>query len=180
MDDKLVFKKGASGDIEGFLKFFKRSIGELFSDHYSVNSVNFTVDLDYGPKWLTKQIKKRNRIIFISQSEGNIVGYLMVTRSIAGVGFADWLAVDRKFQKKGIASRLLKMWEEYELKSGAHSLFLWTTKNNLGFYQGRGFTVGGEFPNAWHGVHTYLIYKNLRPPKEENFLKNYLKTLKKQ
>lgn len=175
----LNFKKGTIKDIPLFLKFFKRSIGELFSDHYSINSVSYTVEVDYGPKWLGEQLKKRKRSVFISTHKGQVVGYLLSSRSIAGVGFADWLAVDKPYQKKGIASKLLKMWEDYELKEGAHSLFLWTTENNLEFYKSRGFNVGGEFPKAWHGVDTYLIVRNLRPPKEENFLRKYLKSKRK-
>ncbi len=179
MEDKLTFRKGSEKDLDRFLQFFRTSVKTLFSDHYSPNSINYTVDVDYGPKWMSSQLKKNRKKVFLSYYGNKITGYLFASKSIAGVGFADWLAVDKPYQKKGIASALLKMWEENEIKEGAHSLFLWTTKNNLDFYRGRGFKVGGEFPNAWHGVNTYLIYMNLREPKEENFLKNYLKKIKK-
>jgi ribosomal protein S18 acetylase RimI-like enzyme len=175
MESKISFKKGTTKDINRFLKFFKTSIGKLFFDHYSPNSINYTVEVDYGPKWMRGQLKKNKKQVYLSYDKDKITGYLFVSRSIAGVAFADWLAVDKPYQKKGIASNLLALWEKREIKAGAHSLFLWTTKNNLIFYQGRGFKVGGDFPNAWHGVHTFLIYKNLMEPKEENFLKSYLK-----
>lgn len=175
MEGKIIFKKGTAKDINKFLKFFKISIGKLFSDHYSPNSVNFMVEVDYGPKWMTRQLKENKKWVFLSFDKDKIAGYLLVSRSIAGVAHANWLAVDKPYQKKGIASNLLALWEKSEIKEGAHSLFLWTTKNNLDFYKGRGFKVGGEFPNAWHGLGVYLIYKNLREAKEENFLKNYLK-----
>lgn len=99
--------------------------------------------------------------------------------SIAGVSFADWLGVDKQYQKRGIASRLLTLWEQEALVEGAHSLHLWTTENNVEFYKKRGLSCGGVFPKAWHGENCYLIYKTLREPEEKNFLKKYLKQKKK-
>ncbi len=178
MKHTIVFRKGTNEDVPAFLLFFRVSIPTLFP-HYSPNSIGFTVDVDYGPEWLTKELKKGNKEIFIAFDDKKIIGYILAAKSIAGVSFADWLAVERQYQKKGIASRLLSIWENEALQEGAHALQLWTTENNLEFYKKRGFECGGLFPKAWHGENCYLIYRILREPEEKNFLKSYLERVKK-
>lgn len=121
-------------------------------------------------------MSKGKKYVYLSEDEGKLVGYLLVAKSIAGVAFADWLAVDNKYQKKGIATKLISMWEKDAIEEGAHALYLWTTNDyNINFYKNRGFSLSGKFPKAWHGIDTYLMCKILREPKEENYLKNYLK-----
>ncbi len=92
--------------------------------------------------------------------------------------FGNWLAVDRDYQNKGIASRLLKLWEKYALGVGVHAIWLWTTENNQQFYQNRGFSLAGKFPKAWFGFDHYLFYRLLRHPEEKNYLKEYLASKK--
>jgi GNAT superfamily N-acetyltransferase len=44
------------------------------------------------------------------------------------------LAVGREYQNKGIASKLLSMWEEDVLAQGGHNIYLWTYDFNVAFY----------------------------------------------
>lgn len=173
MNTPIIFRRGTNEDIPAFLAFFKTSLPLLFP-YYSPHSVQFTVEVDYGPKWLAKKIKEGTKIVYLAFENKNIVGYLLVSQSIAGVAFADWLGVDKAYQERGIASQLLTLWEQEALIEGAHALQLWTTENNVIFYKKRGFSSGGLFPKAWHGEDSYLIYKTLRKPEEKNFLKKYL------
>lgn len=169
---KISYKKGGAEDVDDFLIFFKQSIKELFPQ-YSNNSYNYLVNVDYNPEWIAKQIKSNKKYFYLAVDKKKIVGYLLVTSTIAGVGFADWLAVDKSHQKLGVATKLLSMWETDSLNGGAHSLHLWTTKEtSVDFYKNRGFSLSGKFPKAWYGHDTYLMYKILREPKEENFLRN--------
>lgn len=178
MSTNLTFRKGTEADIPAFLAFFRHSIPTLFS-HYSPNSIAYEVDVDYGPEWMTDRLKKGGKKAFLALDGEKIIGYIFTGKSIAGVSFADWLAVDKDYQKRGAASALLALWEKEALEEGAHALQLWTTKNNLTFYKNRGFTNGGLFPKAWHGEDCYLIYRTLREPEEKNFLKSYLAKAKK-
>lgn len=82
--------------------------------------------------------------------------------------------LDSTFQKHGIASELLSLWEKDAFGEGAHILQLWTTKNDIPFYLNRGFKKGGSFPQSWFGVDHFLFYKILRKPNEKVFLKKYL------
>lgn len=178
MSTDLVFRQATIEDIPAFLAFFRESIPVLFPQ-YSPNSVAYEVDVDYGPEFLTRKLKSGDKKVYLALDGDKVVGYIMVMESIAGVAFADWLAVDKDYQKRGVASTLLTMWEKDALTQGAHALQLWTTENNLTFYKNRGFVNGGLFPKAWHGEDCYLIYRALREPEEKNFLKSYLEKSKK-
>jgi ribosomal protein S18 acetylase RimI-like enzyme len=178
MSSNLIFRQATETDIPVFLTFFKTSIPVLFPQ-YSPNSVAYEVDVDYSPEFLTRKLKSGDKKAYLAFDNDRVVGYIMVMDSIAGVAFADWLAVDKQYQKQGVASKLLSLWEQDALAQGAHALQLWTTENNLTFYKNRGFVNGGLFPKAWHGEDCYLIYRALREPEEKNFLKSYLEMTKK-
>ena len=165
-------------EIDSFLLYFRKSIKELFPI-YSNNSYLYIVDMDYGSDWLGDRLKKGGKRAYVAKDGDKIVGYLLAAKPYAGVAFADWLAVDNAFQKKGIASKFLSLWEKDMFEEGAHLLYLWTYSDpNIKFYKNRGFQQGGMLPKAWHGIDEYLMYKILREPKEENFLKSYLSSKK--
>lgn len=141
---------------------------------YSKNSADFTLDEDLPGEDLKKYLREGKRLLYLAYSKNKIVGYLLTFKARAGVAFAQWLAVDALFQNHGIASQLLSFWEKEAFKDGAHSLQLWTTKNDIPFYLNRGFKKGGSFPQGWFGVDHYLFYKILRKPDEKVFLREYL------
>lgn len=174
---EIVYRLARKEDFDKFLEYFKNTLAENFP-HYSHSSISFTVEIDYGPKWLREKLEKGSKKVFLALDNEKIAGYLLVMKQIAGVSYADWLAVDKLYRNKGIASKLLSLWEKQAVDEGAHALQLWTTIANIQFYKNRGFEMGGLFPKAWHGTNTYLIYKILREPKEENFLKEYLNSKK--
>ena len=178
MNNVIEYRKGSDTDIPAFLSFFKSTLPSLFS-HYSPNTAHFYVEVDYGPKWLSERLKKGGKKTYLAFHDDEIVGYILVSKSITGVSFADWLGVNKEYQKRGIATQLLQLWEEAALEEGAHALHLWTTENNVAFYIKKGFTNGGLFPKAWNSEDCYLIYKTLRKPEEKNFLREYLAQKKK-
>lgn len=57
MSAAIIFRKGTDTDIPAFLAFFKSSLPSLFS-HYSPNTADFYVEVDYGPVWLSERLKK--------------------------------------------------------------------------------------------------------------------------
>jgi GNAT superfamily N-acetyltransferase len=173
MNTLITYRKGTIEDIPAFIEHFKVSIPLLFP-YYSPNSSRFTYEVDYSPEFITKKLKEGDRRVYLALDGNKIVGYIFVMESIAGVSMAEWLGVDKEYQKQGIATQLMSMWEAEALDEGAHSLQLWTTKDCVSFYEKRGMKYGGLFPKAWHGIDCYLIYKTLREPEEKNFLKKFL------
>jgi hypothetical protein len=54
MSTAITYRKGAKKDIPAFLAFFKTNLPSLFS-FYSLNSIGYTVEVDYGSQFLTKK-----------------------------------------------------------------------------------------------------------------------------
>lgn len=173
MADGFIVAKANLTDFNRFYKLLTKTLdGGYFL--YSKNSSAFTLDEDLPKKDLRKYIKEGKRILYLAYSKNKVVAYLLTFKNHAGVAFAQWLAVDKDYQKHGIASKLLSLWEKEAFTGGAHLLHLWTTKNDIPFYLNRKFKKGGLFPQSWFGIDHYLFYKTLRKPDEKIFLKEYL------
>ncbi|EKD96026.1 MAG: hypothetical protein ACD_24C00214G0002 [uncultured bacterium] len=173
MADKFIVRKADLSDFSEFYELLTKTLsGNYFL--YSKNSQAFTLDEDLPREDLKKYIKEGKRLLYLAYSKNKAIGYLLTFKTRAGVAFAHWLAVDSAYQKHGVASSLLLLWEKGALEEGAHILQLWTTKNDIPFYLNRGFKKGGSFPQSWFGVDHYLFYKILRKPNEKVFLRDYL------
>ena len=173
MINDIKITKAKISDFEKFYQLLTKTLmGNYFL--YSKNSSAFTLDEDLPKKDLKKYIGEGKRILYLAYSKNKVVAYLLTFKAHAGVAFAQWLAVDKDYQKHSIASKLLSLWEKESLSNGAHILQLWTTKNDIPFYLNRKFKKGGIFPQSWFGVDHYLFYKILRKPDEKVFLKEYL------
>jgi ribosomal protein S18 acetylase RimI-like enzyme len=170
--------EGTEGDVPAFLAYFRTSTPLLFPQ-YSSNMLGYLIDVDYSPEWLAERLSKKAKKVYIAKHRGEIVGYLLVSRPNAGIAFGDWLAVDKEFQKKGIATSLLSMWEKDVLAYGGHNIYLWTYEHNIDFYKKRGFVQGGFLPKGWGGEDAYFMYKIIAEPKEENYLRHYLEKKKR-
>lgn len=170
---KNTYSRASEADIDSFFPFFSHSISELFPE-YTLMTREFFVEKDYTKTWMKKVILKGDKILFIAKANDQVVGFLLVNKVYGGVSTASWLAVSPRLQKKGIATKLVQMWEEFALENHAHALHLWTTDRNLQFYVKRGFENAGQFRQAWFGVDMWLVYKSLRPAVEKNYLHKYL------
>ena len=169
--------KGKISQFEAFYKLFAKTLqGGLFL--YSQNSISFILEENLTKDFLKEEIEKRNKYFFLAYRDNQPAGYLLTNKTHGGVAFGHWLAVDLKFQKRGVASALLSFWEKDAIGEVAHKLQLCTTKNNLTFYKNRGFFKGGNFPDSWFGVDHFLFYKTLRNSEEKNFLGHYSKSKK--
>lgn len=171
----LSFTKLTADDYASFRSLFEYSIRNLFPGEYSDNSVNFILNKDYGSEWMQSAVEKGDRIAYIAKDKKNVIGFVFVSKTYGGVSTASWVAVKPSHQNQGIATRLIQLWEADAVDSGAHSLFLWTgTEKRVKFYEKRGFREGGLFPKSWFGNDLYMMYKNIREPHEENYLKVFL------
>ncbi len=170
---KLTYFKATQNEVRDFFPFFTHSIQDLFPE-YTVMTREYFVKKDYTKLWLEKVINKGDKVLFIAKDGDAFAGYLLVNKVYGGVSTASWLAVTPQYQKQGVATKLVTIWEDYCLKQHAHALQLWTTSRNLAFYTRRGFINAGTFEQAWFGVDMPLMYKNLRPAEEKNYLHKYL------
>ncbi|MDD5750062.1 MAG: GNAT family N-acetyltransferase [Candidatus Pacebacteria bacterium] len=168
-NQKIVFRRAGVGDLPGFFALFSKTIQDYFPE-YPAKTRKYFLAKEYSPLAVRAQLKAKEIAIYLALASGGAVGYLMVRPITGGVTLAVWLAVDKDFQGRGIASRLLRMWEKEARQDGFHKLHLWTDKRNLRFYKSRGFVYVGKIPQNYYGADDYLFYKTVQPPKEKKYL----------
>jgi len=169
----LTIRKVTTKDFDLFYPFFTKSIKDQFKQFTSAVKELYSTG-EYAELTIKKDISNKKKNLLLAFHNNTIVGYLLVSKPYGGVGFADWLAVDPSFQKHGIATSLLSLWEKDIFKEGGHVAQLWTSKHNIPFYKNRGYILIGEFPQAWFGLDYYHFYKSLAEPEEKNYLREYL------
>lgn len=167
----ITYHLAAVDDVPVFHKFFAYTINELFGD-YSKETQQYFLSKDYDEWWMSKSIKEGSKILYLARDKANIVGYIFFGKVYGGVSMASWIAVEPAHQKQGIAKELLKLWELWAIDHHAHALQIWTQDKNIGYYQKRGFTISGQFPMAWFGITTNLLYKNLKKVEAKSYIPN--------
>lgn len=172
MED-ITYKIAHKKDLRTFYPLFEKSLRQLFPQ-YTPNTHAFFLDEDFSLKNITSRIVDKKNYLYLAFHDKEIAGFLLVKDSYGGVGFASWIAVLPGYQKRGIAGKLLQLWEENVRAEKGHALELWTSKNRVPFYKKRGFTLIGEFPQAWFGLDFYHFFKPLSQPEEKNYLRKYL------
>lgn len=169
--DKITFKRIAPRELKGFFKFFERSIHGQFPE-YSVKTRKYFTKFSYAFKRLKNGIANKERVVYTAFCGEEYAGFLMASAWPGGICFIDWLAVAKKFQEKGVASKFLQMCEKDAKAKGFHKIHLWTNGRNLKFYKNKGFKLIGKIPENAYGSDDYLFYKTIQKPIESKFLKS--------
>ncbi len=165
-----AFKKANLKDFNAFWAAFAKNIKTQFPE-YSAKTRDFFIEQEYCPEALKAQLKNKEIAIYAAFSEKEVIGFLMVRYICGGVCLGVWLSVLKKYQGKGVATKLLKMWQTDAKESGMHKIQLWTDRRNLNFYKKQGFVYVGKIPKDFYGEDDFLFYKTLQKPQEKNFLK---------
>lgn len=156
----ITYHLATAEEVPEFHKFFAYTIRELFCE-YSKETLEYFVTKDYDEWWMTKSIKEKSKYLYIAKDGSKTVGYNFFGKVYGGVTMSSWIAVIPEYQNQGIAKKLLSLWEDWALNNGAHAIQIWTRDKNIAYYEKRGFTYSGKFPNAWFGMTTNLLYKTL-------------------
>lgn len=163
--------KANLNDIEKFFSFFEKSIFNEFPE-YNDKIKKYFIETDYSKESISNLLEKGSYDLFLAEENEEIVGYLLVSKIYGGIAWGNWIAVDKNHQGKGIATSLLKMWEENSINEGAHKLELWSDERNVEFYTNRGFSLLGKIPSNYFGLDDYFFYKSIGEPNESSFLKS--------
>ncbi len=166
-------REATINDFDLFYPFFKKCINNLFPQ-FTLATQQFYLQEEFKKSVIRKGLTKKKKSLYLAFKNDTVIGILLVDKTYGGICFASWLAVDPSFQKHGVASSLLSLWEKQVVKDGGHATLLWTSKNNIPFYKNREYILIGEFPQAWFGIDYYQFYKPLALPEEKNYLREYL------
>lgn len=121
-----------SEDFEGLI----RLLGEVYDSHVS-------------QEVLEKNYLGDNKMIFVAENEGNIIGcsFLEICRDYIReytYGYVTYVAVDKTLRKMGTGSKLMKSMEETARERGCTAIELTSAnyrKEAHAFYDALGFTV---------------------------------------
>ncbi|MFT4303901.1 MAG: GNAT family N-acetyltransferase [Candidatus Woesearchaeota archaeon] len=109
-------------------------------------------------KGIIKRFQKKQEIFFGYKINNILVGYITLKPFFPGHNHCEiyWLAIRKKYQKKGIGKKLVKFIETYAKKKGFRKVCLYTNKNmkkTRAFYE----KIGYKYINEFKG---YYGYKN--------------------
>lgn len=175
MNNELVktieYTKLKPNEDKEFHKFFEETINKLFYHDYTKNTLKFfcEADVEFPPNKIKEYSELGN--IFVAKDGDHYAGFLIFDNPEGGSTSCRWLAVDNNYQKNGIASKLIGLYESEAKKRGAHCIILVTEKRNQRFYKKRGFRYMGLNPAGYYGAPDYWFYKQIQKPKEKNYLK---------
>lgn len=157
---EIEIKKAIISDVKPFWNFFKKSIETQFPE-YPREAKNFFFKKAFPKRNFIKWLKKKERILILVLYKGKIISYLLAENPYGGVALGVWMAVDKKFQGKGIGSMLLKEYEIVAKRKGAHKVYLWSNKRNIKFYKKNRYILVGNFPKSFFKEDHWLFYKNI-------------------
>lgn len=172
MNKSIKYYQLPLNEVEDFYTFFCQQI-ELNFPEYTIKTRSYFVKTDKSLDKIIRSIDLGGMTIFIAKYENKYAGFLMVSKPYGGVAFANWLSVSNEYQGKGIATKLLGKWSNQAKEQGAHKLMLWTTDNNVSFYQKRGFDHVGRMVEGYFGVTDNVMCRPLQDPTEENYLRSH-------
>jgi ribosomal protein S18 acetylase RimI-like enzyme len=100
---------------------------------------------------------------FLAEEENEIMGFV-IGRNEAGVFWLDWVGVDKRYRKRGIATGLLNEIEKYLRSSGVHKIWCDTRTNNkesISLCKKLKYRKLGKFRNGWYKQDFYLWEKDI-------------------
>jgi len=114
-----------------------------------------------------KKIKRHflNKIkakeVFVAKEKNSLLGFLVFTKSYwRGADFLDELLVEKNFQRKGVALKLVKAFEKNAGKRKARRIFSTTNARNkasLRLHKKAGFKKAGYIKNMWGERDTEIV-----------------------
>lgn len=155
-----------SSETQQLKKVFTETLLEF--PEYSKNTLKFFSSNSYRDRMLSFRMRVGAFI------KTDLVAYILAEPE-GGVSWIYWLAVVKKYQNRGIGTKLLVFFEKLCIKQGIHSIIFYSDKRNVAFYLNRGYIVIGFDEKSYFGPDAYIMKKLIQKPNEKKFLKKQLK-----
>jgi ribosomal protein S18 acetylase RimI-like enzyme len=123
---------------------------------------------------VTGMFQEEPEFCMVAEVEGRVVGFALGTtitksRSAWKYGHLIWLGVDPKFQRFGVASRLLKHFRDTMLENGVRMLLVDTEADNdqaIEFFKSHGF--GNAEEHVYMSLNLDAVIKGIKDKKHGN------------
>lgn len=151
------------------IKLNKSHIGQLADiDYECEHPVDIQRNLSKSEmkKYIIKRFNKKRELFFGYKETNKLVGYITLIPYFPGYKHCEvyWLAVKKKFQKRGIGKELMKFIEKYAKKNRFRKVCLYTgeeMKEAQKFYEKIGYKFVNKFPEYYgyrSGNTTAILY----------------------
>lgn len=148
-----------------FIEFFRSSIKTQFPE-YSKKSKDLLIKKEWTVEKVKESLKEKYILYVLVFDKDKIVGYLIATIPFAGISSIFWLAVDEKYQGRGIATKIINKSIALLKKKGAHKVNLSVTNKKLiPFYEKLGFQNLCFVKKDYFGLDAYWMYKDIQKPR---------------
>ena len=122
-------------DVDAIANIFVTSIRTLSSADYTNEQIETIVNLQNVESYL-EEIKTKNIIIFVAETEAEIVGFGSISKN--GRAISD-LFVLPDYTRQGVGTLLLETLEQIALQKGVSKLWVMASLTAQPFYLSRGF-----------------------------------------
>ena len=116
--------------------------------------------VDAYPDYLVEFLINYSDFFVVACVDNSIVGYICCEIKL-GRGHVITIAVDDRYRRRGIGSKLMKMFILYALKHGVKEIYLEVSVRNkeaISFYRKFGFEVTGYLPRFYRdGSDAYVM-----------------------
>ena len=88
-------------------------------------------------------LRSQDTVAFVVEYKGSMIGYSLSTFVNAGFHITN-IAVDEKYQRQGVASKLIRKLENIAIENGCHYVYLEVRTNNtvaIGLYKSLGYDI---------------------------------------
>ncbi|MBX5021622.1 GNAT family N-acetyltransferase [Rhizobium lentis] len=134
MNDRILIRPYASGDVDATIEIFLRSIREVSSKDYSAAQIEAWAKVEDRSLWAERRI---SRPAWIAETAGKPVGFSDLTND----GCLDMMFVHPEFQGVGVATRLLRRVEEEALRLVFGRIYTEASRTARPFFERKGFRV---------------------------------------
>ena len=154
--DSLMIRKLNSDDLPQFSELFNQMLENDMPDlHVFVDRLKS----DYSDTVLLTVINSSRYTIFGAFVEDKLIGFIWGNSVYYGLGFISWIMVNKNYRNRGIASKLMKYYEDYVKSRGGHVVELYCFQQILDFYIKRGYHKIGMRPKGYFGLRQYILNK---------------------
>ncbi len=138
-----------------------------FEPLWRIDQACFTRGISYTRRELAFYIGQKRGFTLVAQSDGTIVGFVVVDRGRQSQGHVITIDVLPAARRSGLGSRLMAAAEERLRALGCSGVFLETAVDNaaaLAFYKRRGYAVVHTIPRYYlDSIDALVLTKDLTP-----------------
>jgi ribosomal protein S18 acetylase RimI-like enzyme len=139
-----------------------------FETLWKIDQSCFARGVSYTRRELAFYIARKRGFTMVAESDGTIIGFIVVDRDREGQGHVITIDVLPEARRSGLGSRLMAAAEERLRFLGCSGVFLETAVDNaaaLAFYKRHGYSVVHTIPRYYlDSVDALVLAKDLAPP----------------